>query len=120
MKLKLVDYIENDYKKYFYFQDETGTVYEIKGFFTTYGDVFEILVDDIEKFSQWVDEQDFYTPEAYDFDWLDSVAGEYRKDNADDDYQLCWLDFATESPIKREGQEDYSNVYCCSRCKEIR
>ena len=77
-------------KQYFYFQDETGKVHVAEGFMWSWGDLFEIHVDNIPHFAAWVEKQEIDPPKdehGYDYAWLcgivDAYEASYENDEAD-------------------------------------
>lgn len=111
MKLKLVDHISETYPTTFgtcelcmhtgettdttlIFQWEDGTEFRADAFYWSWGDKFDIYIDNLAEFALWICTQDFDKDEVTEevstfggYSWLEGVAYDYRaeKEGWDDD-----------------------------------
>lgn len=97
MKYKLVDYtteVEEDVTlgtcdlcmstgnkvafPYFHIQDENGEIHRIPGFMWSWGDIFDIWVENLPHFAAWLEKQDLEEPGdadnyEYTYSWLQNI-----------------------------------------------
>lgn len=79
---------------YFHIQDEHGEVYEIPGFMWSWGDLFNIYIENIPHFAAWLEKQDIQEPNYrdYDYGWLQTVINDYNEHLSEIDDLLPWLE----------------------------
>lgn len=63
---------------YFHIQDAHGTIHQVPGFMWSWGDLFDISVENLPRFAAWLEQQDFEEPgEAdnyeYTYGWLQNI-----------------------------------------------
>lgn len=104
MKIKLVDYltdpqkvqtgtcelcfgIDTDMNQQFVFRDETGKEFIVDGTWWDWGDKFEIDIDNILQFSDWVENKVFPDDiaETADYSWLEELSYEFEEYEHKDD-----------------------------------
>lgn len=102
MKLKLIDHTSHTYETTFgtcelceytgeatettlYFQWEDGDRFEVDSYFWSWGDLFEVRIDNLFEFALWVGKQDFNKAEVEQdrqqdngFSWLQQLAYDYE------------------------------------------
>lgn len=70
-------------EQFFHIKDETGQTHIIPGFHWEWRDLYEIHIENIPHFAQWLSHQDIDPPFAgtdYDYAWLDMVVRQYDCD----------------------------------------
>lgn len=71
-------------EQYFHFKDETGRVHIVEGFMWDWGDLFEIYIENIPHFAEWVAHQDIDPPSdenyGHDYAWLSDLVHQYDSD----------------------------------------
>mgnify|MGYP006902696265 CR=1 FL=1 len=79
---------------YFHIQDETGEVHEVPGFMWSWGDLFDIYIENIPHFAAWLENQDIQEPNYrdYDYSWLQTVVYKYDEQLDELDDLLPWLE----------------------------
>lgn len=78
---------------YFHIQDEYGDIHKIPGFMWSWGDLFDIHIENIPHFAAWLAEQDIYVPDNdYDYSWLSTVVCHYDEHLDELDDLLPWLE----------------------------
>lgn len=65
----------------FHFQDENGGVHIIPGHMWVWGDIFEVYIENIPHFANWVSHTDIEPPYegecGYDYKWLEDIVFKY-------------------------------------------
>lgn len=82
-------------EQYFYFQDETGGVHTVEGFMWSWGDLFEIHIDNIPHFAAWVEKQEIDPPKdehGYDYAWLRGIVDAYEASCENDEAEDTWVE----------------------------
>lgn len=99
---------------YFHIQDETGAVYQVPGFMWSWGDLFDIYIENIPHFAAWLETQDIDEPDRdYDYGWLQTVVYKYDEQLDEIDDLLPWLEEHTvvEDNTIRLPFDDESKYY---------
>lgn len=100
---------------YFHIQDETGEVHEIPGFMWSWGDLFDIYIENIPHFAAWLEKQDIQEPNYrdYDYSWLQTVVYKYDEHLDEIEDLLPWLEknAVVEGDTIRLPFDDESKYY---------
>lgn len=99
---------------YFHIQDEHGEIHEIPGFMWSWGDLFDIYIENIPHFAAWLEKQDIDEPyRDYDYSWLQTVIYKYDEQLDELDDLLPWLEkhAVVEGDTIRLPFDDESKYY---------
>lgn len=99
---------------YFHIQDEHGRVHKVPGFMWSWGDLFDIYIENIPHFAAWLENQNIQEPSyGYDYGWLQTIINDYNEHLDEVEDLLPWLEknAVVEGDIIRLPFNDESKYY---------
>lgn len=68
----------------YHFEKETGEQFTIDGYWWSWGDYGELLVDNVIRFAEYIGNQDYSEDEGFDYYWLSDQIYNYNKERQAD------------------------------------